>query len=144
MDIWYSFDMCAFSDSIIHQAFNDEYSFISVFAKYEQARRLIRELLRYEDSVLDGIEIQSEDCSGYQDEYVIEIWTEDGYLYIGCEPAKRNDKYKTFEGDVAYVFGDCNSKILKSCNYKRIFEVSIAENKNLSESFKNFWKMFGV
>ena len=144
INILNSFDLYDFSDHIIDETFKYEDDIISVFAKYEQARHLIRELLRYEDSILDGIEIQSGDCNGYKDEYVVEVYVDDGYLHIGCEPAKRDDKYKNFEGNTAYIFGDCNSRILKSCNYKRIFEVCFRECENLEENFEIFWKIFGI
>ena len=144
MDVWHSFDLSDFSDYIINKAFEHEDDIISIFAKYGQARYLIRELLRYEDSVLDGIEIQSEDRNGYKDEYVVEVYVEDGYLHIGCEPAKKDDKYKNFEGNTAYIFGDCNSRILKSCSYKRMFEICFHESESVEENFKIFWKIFGI
>ena len=144
MNIWHSFDLCDFSDRIIDEAFKYEGDIISVFIKYEQARYLIRELLRYEDSILDGIEIQSEDCNGYEDEYVVEVYVDDGYLHIGCEPAKRDDKYKNFEGNTAYIFGDCNSRILKSCNYDKMYEISIDGRESLREKVKEFCRIFGI
>lgn len=116
-----------FVDEIIRRVDDNEGCCISVFAKYEQARDIIKELLMYDFVILDNIELHEGTFDGYVDEFIIEIWSMDGIVYVGCEPAKRDGKYFNYEGDICYLLGDCSSRIMQTCEYDEMYDVSIEE-----------------
>lgn len=118
-----------FIDNAIKRIEDDEDCFISIFSKYGQACDIIKKLLSYDLVKLDNITLCDEQFDGYSDEYIIEIWSIDGITYVGCEPAKRNGKYFNYEGNVCYLLEDCNSRILKTCNYDEMYDVIIGEDK---------------
>ena len=115
------------SEEVMEAIHEDEDRFVSIFAKYEQAREIISNLLDFINVKLDCIILHSEEFDGYADEYVIDVWSEYGTTYIGCEPVKRNGEYLNCEGDIGYLLEDCSAKILKSCNYDEMYSVLIQE-----------------
>lgn len=116
-----------FVDDVIESIHEDEDCFVSIFAKYEQASEIIGELLAYSDVKLDSVILHSEEFDGYVDEYVIDVWSDYGVTHIGCEPAKRNGEYLNFAGSICYLLENCNSKILKTCEYDEMYDVVIDE-----------------
>lgn len=116
-----------FVDEVIENIHEDEDCFISIFAKYEQASEIIKELLAYDFVELDNIDLHSEGFDGYADEYIVELWSDCGTVYIGCEPAKRNGEYFKYDGNICFLFEDCNSKIIKNCDYDEMYDVVIEE-----------------
>lgn len=116
-----------FVGEIVERVNENEDCFISVFAKYEQARDIIKYLLSYEFAILDNIELHGELYNNYIDEFIVEIWAMDGFTYVSCEPAKRDGKYFNYEGDICYLLGDCNSKIIQTCEYDEMYDVIIDE-----------------
>lgn len=116
-----------FVGEVIEDIHDDEDCFVSIFAKYEQAREIISDLLAYVNVKLDGIILHDESYDGYDDEYVIDVWSDCGITYIGCEPAKRNGEYLNFAGSICYLLENCNSKILKTCEYDEMYDVVIDE-----------------
>ncbi len=115
------------TDNIINEAENDV--FVSVIAKYENAKDIIKELMFYDATVIDSIELFSPDADGYVDEYIIDICYRDGEVLIGCEPIKRNGEYLNCEGDMLYILGDCRERILDHCCYDKAFIAIIGDDE---------------
>lgn len=102
---------------------DDEYNDIAVIAKYEEARRLIKELLciGYD---LHSIEMHDEEWDGYDSEYIVSLYDNE----IWCEPMKRKNGYVTDDSPVIYILDNCSSKVIPYCEGKNVYEVSISDN----------------
>lgn len=115
------------TDKIIDAAQEDTY--VSVIAKYEQAKDIIKELMFYDDTTIDNIELLNPDADGYEDEYIIDTCYIDGDILIGCEPLKKNGEYLNCEGDILYILEDCREKIIDHCSYNRSYIAVIGEDE---------------
>ena len=67
------------------------------------------------------------DVSGYTDEYVLSLWSNDGVLEIGCEPLKVDGKYINPCGDITFLVSNCSSKIIPLCESSELYFVDIDE-----------------
>ena len=112
---------CAVSDVYDKVKSNDEYNSVDVVAKYEDAKEIIRELIRigYGIAFIQGF--GDSEWDGYDDAFVVSLLDDE----IWCEPVKRNDKYIFVEADVVYIFDDCNSKIIPKIESDEVYEVEI-------------------
>lgn len=115
------------TDKIIDAAQEDTY--VSAIAKYEQAKDIIKELMVYDDTTIDNIELLSPDADGYEDEYIIDTCYIDGDILIGCEPLKKNGEYLNCEGDILYILEDCREKIIDHCSYNRSYIAVIGDDE---------------
>ncbi len=105
-------------------SFEDEYDDVSIIAKYEDARQIIKELVQCGFD-LKCIRIEDEECDGYDSEYVISItYTVDNYE-IWCEPMLRDTGYLTCDSTVTYIIDNCSSKVIPFCVGEEVIEVSI-------------------
>ena len=90
---------------------------ISIAAKYDVMKEIFKKFYVDHNIPIYYIEDFGErDITGYEDEYLMEVWDHSIYLY----PYKVNENcvdpdqlYLTTDCDELYVHGDCNSKILK-------------------------------
>jgi hypothetical protein len=105
---------------------NIEDNEISIIAKYEEMIRVIELLIR-SGFYIHSIEIDDVECNGYDDEYICSLTgfsNPDGEIWV--EPMLRdNEKYLIDESNICYVFDNCSSKLLKSLEGRKIYEVSI-------------------
>ena len=113
-----------FADELVGNVMRDDEMFVSVVGKFDHIRLLLLELMRWEKAWFDGLDLQSPEYNGYEDEYILSLWYTDGCLQIGCEPAMRDGTYLYFEGDDIYIFDDCNSKVLRKCSSDNVYFVS--------------------
>lgn len=97
--------------------------YISVFCLYEDAREIISDLIRC-GCTAHSIELHPCSSVGYDDEFLISIIDEDEEYQVRCQPAKMDDgRYVRDYPEIAYVFEDCNSRILQNIKDAYIFEV---------------------
>lgn len=138
---------CKVADRYDELKTDDELNNIAIIAKYEEARKIIRELLciGYD---LRSIEIHDKDWNRYDAEFIMYICSNK----ISCEPMLTDIGYITDESPVMYVLDNCSSKIIPYCQGDIVYEVSIAkekdncdknecdENKRCTKSYSNDWK----
>lgn len=106
------------------------YDNISIIAKYSEAKKLLKELLcmGYDISTIN---LESEEISGYSDEYIISILNIDGENSVWCDKFKDKDKYFDDEATVTYIMDNCSSKVIKHCKANIMFEVHIGEEDDV-------------
>lgn len=105
-----------------YESIKTGYNDVAVVAKYEEARKIIRELLciGYD---LHSIEMYDTEWDGYDSEYITSIYDNE----IWCEPMLRDNGYITDDSQIMYILDNCSSKAIPYCKGKKLFEVSIGE-----------------
>ena len=83
-----------FVDCMIDELERDEDKFVSVIAKFEDAKEILVNAMLYGDINFDFLEIESPMIDNYEDEFVLSFWINDGVLEIGCEKLKLINKRK--------------------------------------------------
>lgn len=102
---------------------SDIQKYISVFCLYEDAREIVSDLIRC-GCTAHSIELHPCSSIGYDDEFLISIIDEDEEYQVRCQPAKMDDgRYVRDYPEIAYVFEDCNSRILQHIKDAYVFEV---------------------
>lgn len=96
---------------------------VSIIAKYEEAKEIIRELLCLGYDVA-SINIHREEFEEYYDEYCITL-NQDG---VWCEKFKRENGYFDDDASITYVMDNCSSAVFKRINSKEIYEVCVGED----------------
>lgn len=122
-----------FAGYIIDRIEEDEELFVSVVGKFDEIKNIIKEMFCIADVDFEHISIDSSIMSGYEDEYVLDCWCDDGVVRIGCEPAKRDGEYLRLAGDETYLLEDCSSKIIPMCEESKLYFVNIGEECNCDE-----------
>lgn len=120
----------------------DDYNDISIIAKYEEARQIIKELL-YLDFEINSCEIYGVDLDKYNDEYIISICNIGNENEVWCEPMHRDNGYLNDESSIIYILDNCSSKVISHCDADVIFEVSVGEcdeycKENIEENTHGF------
>lgn len=108
-------------DSIINE---DET--ISIIAKYEEARKIIKELV-FLDWNLRDITLIDNAYGEYDDEYVISLSSTPERYEVWCEPMKKYFGYLDAECFEVYVLDNCSSKVIPHCYGEENYEVTIGE-----------------
>lgn len=108
---------------------NDDLCSVTIVAKYEEAKRVIENLIciGYPIASIDGLNDPAYD--GYCDEFVITLSpTDEGTLW--CEPFKRHDEYFTNECAIALVMDNCSARVLEHLEFDESYEVSVGEDED--------------
>lgn len=111
---------CDIADTF--DSLEDEFGNVSIIAKYEEAKEIIRELLFFGYDLCDVI-LEMPDLNGYDDEYVLSLSPEG----IWCEKFKKVNKYITDESNTTYVMDNCNSAVLKHIDSEKNYEVCVGK-----------------
>ena len=98
----------------------DEFSSVSVIAKYDEARQVIEELICMGYPIAN-IQIESSELDAYNDEFIVEL----GVDGIWCERAKRNGEYIWCESSVTYLLDNCSSKIIPYLQCDVNYEIAL-------------------
>lgn len=117
---------CYVSDEFDFLHNNDDESYdVSIIAKYDEARYIIKELmcLGYD---LHSIDIHDAEWDGYKDEFIVSLAYIDGEDEIWCEPMKRDTGYLDDESKIIYIFDNCNKDVIKHC-FGSLFEVYVGD-----------------
>ena len=99
----------------------DEFGDVSIIAKYNEAKEIIKELLCLGYNVA-SVELHREKFENYYDEYIIGL-NHDG---VWCEKFKRNTRYFTDESNIFYIMDNCSSSVIPYCKSKYLYEVSVS------------------
>lgn len=102
----------------------DSYNDISIIAKYEESREIMRELVAFGYTPC-GIELHEPEWDGYDDEYILSLANLDGEDEFFCEPMCRDGHYIVDESTVIYVLDNCSSKVVSRCRGEEVFEVCV-------------------
>lgn len=114
-------------EEILDRLDNNEETFISVIGTYDDIRTFIKEFVSYDEIEFESLVINSPEYNDYYDEYIVDIWSNDGEILFGCEPAKRDGRYINFEGNVLYLLDDVKQAVLNTCEYDEVYFVIIGE-----------------
>lgn len=87
---------------------------VGVVCHYELATEILKDLMRYENIIINNIEINNPEWDGYEDEYLVSV--DNGELF--CKKMKHDDRYILYIADVAFVHQDCNSALLAKNDVK--------------------------
>jgi len=109
------------SDRYVTSTRKDEYKSVDVICKYEDARKIICELVTTGYDIAFINELANPEWDNYTDAFVIGVFRNE----IWCEPVKRDSGYVSVEADVVYIFSDCNSKIIPNIESDEVYEVRL-------------------
>ena len=112
---------CNVSDK--YDALKDELDEVSVIAKYDKVKDIIKELLCIGYDIC-CIDIHDPGYGGYDDEYIISLFERN----IFCEPFKRENDYIDDESVIIYVSNDANSKCLSHIKSDEIYYFEIGKD----------------
>lgn len=111
---------CDISDTFNN--LDDEYCDVSIIAKYNEAKEIIKELFCIGYDVA-SIELHKEEFGEYWDEYLINL----NFDGIWCEKFKKDNGYFTDESTVTYIMDNCSSNVIPYCKSKSVYEVSVGD-----------------
>lgn len=104
---------------------------------YDEAKKLVQELLRIEGTEIDSIELLEPTYDGYDKEYYIAL---DNDLEISVEKAYHNNIYYRFGDDntVVLLHGNANPKIVEAASYSNLFQIELCkpEEEGSEEDFE--------
>lgn len=116
-------------DEILDRLNEDDETYVSVIGTYEGIRAFIKEFMTYDEVEFESLVINDPEYNDYYDEYIVDIWNNDGEILFGCEPAKRDGKYINFEGNVLYLLDDVKQAVLNTCEYDEMYFVIVGEDE---------------
>lgn len=110
------------ADTMVSEAQHGNYIVAVLF--YDDAKELMRELLKRNEVDFESINIEPEYYGGYAKEYYVSI-AED---MIACvEPAICNGDYLSADADITLIDGEASSRIIKDIPEKKCVEIYIGE-----------------
>lgn len=104
----------------------DELDDISIIAKYNEAKEVIKDLL-FIGYDLFSVEINDVEYDGYDDEYIISLYDKSVY----CEPFKRATGYIHEDSTITYISNECNSKCLDYIGSDKIYAFEIGDEQEI-------------
>ena len=113
------------------EAWNDLY--ITIIAKFDEAREILKEVMLYENVNFEILDLESPELNSYMDEYVLSLWVDDGVFEIGCEKLKRDGEYINPCGDETYLFSNCSSKIIPLCEGSDVYYIDADDDCECDE-----------
>ena len=117
-----------FVDYVIEEVEKDEDAFVTVIAKFDEAKEILKNAMLYVDVNFDFLQIESPIMDNYDDAFVISFWMNDGVLEIGCEKLKDEEGHYTNPcGDAVFMFDNCSSKIIPLCKGSDLYFVNIED-----------------
>ena len=122
-----------FVDYLTEKVEDNDELFATVVCKFEEAKDIIKYLMVVEDVDFENIYLESPDEKGYEDEFCIELWYNDGVINFSCDPLKVDGKYENPCGDETYLFSNCSSKIIPLCEGSDLYFVDIEDECDCDE-----------
>lgn len=122
-----------FVDHILDRVVGNEGLFISVVAKYDEMKEVIKNIMLYDDVNFEKLELTTPLVNEYEDEYVLELFYENGNVEFNCMPLKVDGKYENPCGDEIYLFDNCSSKIIPLCEGSKLYFVDIENDCDCDE-----------
>lgn len=102
----------------------DDFADISVIAKYDEANKIIKELLCMGYDVA-GIDLHREEFEEYWDEYVISL----NFDGVWCEKFKRDTEYFNEDSNITYISNECNSACIPHVKSREVYAFEIGEEE---------------
>lgn len=118
--------VCNIADKF--DSLEDEFGDVSIIAKYEEAKEIIRELLCLGYDVA-SIDIHREDFEEYYDEYIISL----NFDGVWCEKFKCEAGYFNDKANITYVMDNCSSVIFKHIDSEEVYEVFVDADEESDE-----------
>lgn len=120
--------VCDIADK--YDSLTDEYADVSVIAKYDKAKEIIKELLcmGYE---IASIDIHREEFEEYWDEYIISL----NFDGVWCEKYKRDKGYFEEDSAVTYISNECSSAIIPHVKSKMVYAFEICDEDEYAEEY---------
>lgn len=87
---------------------------------YNDALKLLRELVRYDDIEVEALNIQPEEYDGYDKEYYVSLADD---MVVSVEPAYVCGRYLNTEADLTLIIGDASSSIIKDIPENKCHEI---------------------
>lgn len=125
---------CEIADKF--DSLENEFSEISIIAKYYEAKEIIKELLCLGFDIA-SLDIHDELWENYYDEYIISVSCDEECHSVWCEKFKRETGYINDTPSVAYIMDNCSSAVIKHIDSEKIYEVCIGEDDLDEESDNN-------
>ena len=122
-----------FVDYLVEKVEDNDELFTTVVCKFNEARKIIKYLMAFDDVDFENIYLESPDEKGYMDEFCIELWYNDGVVNFSCDPLKIDGKYENPCGDETYLFDNCSSKIIPLCKGSELYFVNIDDECDYDE-----------
>lgn len=108
----------------------NKYEDITIVAKYEETRNIIRELICLGFNIRSIVSLEPSESKGCDREYIVSIVNIDEYKEIWCEPMVKDNGYITNDSPITYILDNCSSKVIPYCKGKNVYEVSISDNSD--------------
>ena len=122
-----------FVDYLTEKVEDNDELFATIVCRFEEAKDIIKYLMIVEDVDFENIYLESPDERGYEDEFCIELWYNDGVINFSCDPLKVNGKYENPCGDETYLLSNCSSKIIPLCEGSELYFVNIEDECDCGE-----------
>ena len=123
-----------FADYVVCEVENYEDTFVTVIAKFDEAKEILKSIMAYDDVNFESLQIESPRMDNYDDEFVISLWMNGDILEIGFEKLKNEDgEYTNPCGDVVFLFSDCSSRIIPLCEGSELYFVDIEDEYDCDE-----------
>lgn len=108
--------------SEVFESLTDKFGEVSVVAKYDKVKEIIRELVSLGYSI-ESIDIHRPTFNKYTDEYILSL----NFDGIWCVPMKCNGNYIYDKSSVIYILDNCSSACIPYCKAKEVYEVCIGD-----------------
>lgn len=116
-------------EEILDRLNEDDETSVSVIGTYDGIRAFIKEFMVYDEVEFESLVINDPEYNDYYDEYIVDIWNNDGEILFGCEPTKRDGRYLNCEGNILYLLDDVKQAVLNTCEYDEKYFVIIGEDE---------------
>ena len=116
-------------EEILGRLNEDDEAFISIIGTYEGIRAFIKEFMTYDEVEFESLVINDPEYNDYYDEYIVDIWNNDGEILFGCEPTKRDGRYLNCEGNILYLLDNVRQAVLNTCEYDEMYFVIVGEDE---------------
>lgn len=112
---------------------------ISIVCFYEDARHVIKELIKTDKVEVGGMELQDSLWDGYDKEFYVTVWKDfkTGVPKITCEKGynKTHEDYLYDCQSITYIFDNCHSRVIQRIQAAVVYETVICEdNKSIPVS----------
>ena len=124
-----------FVDYLVEKVEDNDELFTTVVCKFNEARKIIKYLMAFDDVDFENIYLESPYEKGYMDEFCIELWYNDGVVNFSCDLLKIDGKYENPCGDETYLFDNCSSKLIPLCEGSELYFVNIDDECDCDEEW---------
>lgn len=120
-----------FVEEILDKIYDDEDLVISIVAKFDEMKEILKTVILLEECVdFEKIDLTAPIISGYEDEYVMDIFFDGNGVFFDIQPAKYGDHYVDISNDEIYVLDNCRNKVLDKCRSYDTYVIHIDDEDN--------------